>query len=425
MHFKKVIHKGTLSLLVALYANGFTLPAQSVIEPSKVVDFPTALERALQNDPYQKWVDHRIEGIQGDHLQASKRPNPVIGIEIGNLLGSGSYRRTESSEVTLSLSQVIETAGKRNLRVQQAAASQNELLWERAHQRLQKEAQVRAAFIEARIAQDTLKLRHQQLKVAQASAQETARLANEARVPSVDAQSAELHAFQQEFQLEGAKRALQASQLALATHWNEHPETDFVLVGKIQIDPKIPSFDTLANALPQNLELQHYALRKETETAALHLERAQGIPDLQLFCGARYLNEESGEHAFVVGLEMEWPLFNKNKGNIQRAQANVHALESQRTLQQRILFRQLSSTYQNLAAAHNELNTIQNKLIPAAQKILEATELGYQNGRFTYLQLLERKNALFQLEEAQLDALKRYNLAQGKIETLIHPALKP
>lgn len=152
MHFKKVIHKGTLSLLVALHANGFTLPTQSVIEPSKVVDFATALERALQNDPYQEWVDHRIEGIQGDHLQASKRPNPVIGIEIGNLLGSGSYRRTESSEVTLSLSQVIETAGKRKLRVQQAAASQNELLWERAHQRLQKEAQVRAAFIETRIA---------------------------------------------------------------------------------------------------------------------------------------------------------------------------------------------------------------------------------------------------------------------------------
>lgn len=194
MHFKKVIHKGTLSLLVALHANGFTLPTQSVIEPSKIVDFPTTLERALQNDPYQEWVDHRIEGIQGDHLQASKRPNPVIGIEIGNLLGSGSYRRTESSEVTLSLSQVIETAGKRNLRVQQAAASQNELLWERAHQRLQKEAQVRAAFIEARIAQDTLKLRHQQLKVAQASAQETARLANEARVPSVDIQTAAIEA---------------------------------------------------------------------------------------------------------------------------------------------------------------------------------------------------------------------------------------
>ncbi|MEQ8737202.1 MAG: TolC family protein, partial [Hoeflea sp.] len=45
--------------------------------------------------------------------QASFLPNPELGLEVENVFGSGPYSGVDEADITLGVSQLIETGGKR------------------------------------------------------------------------------------------------------------------------------------------------------------------------------------------------------------------------------------------------------------------------------------------------------------------------
>src|SRR3546814_16304334 len=60
--------------------------------------------------------------------------------------------------------------------------------------------------------------------------------------------------------------------------------------------------------------------------AELELERSQAIPDLTLSAGVRQFRE-TDDSAFLVGVSIPIPVFDRNRGAIERAGADVVATE--------------------------------------------------------------------------------------------------
>ena len=121
---------------------------------------------------------------------------------------------------------------------------------------------------------------------------------------------------------------------------------------------------------------------------------------------------------FVAGIEIPWPLFDKNQGNIQTARAKLRSIGHYRATAHRALLVELSDQFSRLGNAYADAIAIQTELLPAAEQTLADTEEGYQRGQFRQLAVLESRQTLFKIRESQLEALARYAEAQSAINAI-------
>lgn len=419
MHF---FHKLKFTSFILFLPVGI-LTAQSGIDSDfETISYSQALQRAIANDPQLALNSILAEAAEGQIQQADLLPNPVVGVEMENIFGSGPFRDVQGMDVTLGITQLIETAGKRAKRTELARTERALIDWERELRLATVESEVRTAFIEVLVAQEALQLRQEQLSLAEHSREETARLVEAARSNQVELTRAELDVRQQQFAINQAERTLQAAHAILAALWGESGESNFSVTGSVELDPDLPELGQLVALLPRSATLARYEGHRRNREAALTLEQARAKPDFEVFGGGRYFNEASGEVAFVVGVEIPWPLFDKNQGNIRTARAQVRAVEYEKAATRRRLIVGLTEAYQRLVAAHGEARSVKEDLLPAAEQTLAETEVGYERGQFTLLSVLESRSTLFEIRETYLDALSRYANAQAQIESLTRPA---
>ncbi|QYY35004.1 TolC family protein [Ruficoccus sp. ZRK36] len=397
-----------------------TLPA----EPTSAVEtitLQTALHRAIPNDPRLGLNSALADAADGQIEQADLPPNPVVGAEVENFLGTGPITGVQGLEVTLGFSQVIETADKQARRTALARRERDIVDWQREVALSELEAEVRASFTEILLAQESVELRQEQLELAEQSERETARLVEAARSSQVELSRAVLAVRQQRYALEQALRYLSVAKANLVMLWGPQAEADFDVEGTIRLEPDVPAFSDLVASLTNTVHLGQYEALRSSREAALELEKAQAVPDFEVFAGGRYFNEDNGNFGFVAGIEVPWPLFDRNQGNIRTARAQVRAVEYEREALRRELLIRLNRAYQALTSAHAEAMSVQEQLMPGAEQALADISAGYERGQYTQLDVLSSRETLFEVREAYLGALQRYTAAQIEIQTLTRP----
>ncbi|HAS22225.1 MAG TPA: TolC family protein, partial [Idiomarina loihiensis] len=96
-----------------------------------------AFEKALQDNPNLQKYPYKQRMAEAEKLQASLRPNPVVGVEVENFAGSGDSQGFDSAQTTLSFSQLIELGEKRERRVEYATARQRQLAAEFNYEKIE------------------------------------------------------------------------------------------------------------------------------------------------------------------------------------------------------------------------------------------------------------------------------------------------
>ena len=411
------ISRSASTVLVFASVNAYSAEVEdpSFTEP---VTFQRALDLAVERDPELKLYDFGAEASTGQIEQASLRPNPVLGAEVENFLGTGPLSGVEGLEFTLGVSQLIETARKREKRTELARREHALIDWDREARRIELEAEVRQAFITVLIAQEELSLRRELLALAERSEEETGRIVEAARSPKVELTRARLAAQRQRFSVQRAQGSLKTAKAELASLWGLGPFQEFTVLGQLRIEDAVAPLAELIALLPHTSPLARFEAESRLRDAVVDLEKARAKPDFELYAAGRYLNEEDGGFGFVAGVEFPWPLSNRNQGNIWTARAQRLAVEQEREAVNRDLLSNLISAHRVLQEAHAATKSITSELLPAAEQTLRDVEEGYQSGLFTLLTLLESRRALFEIREAYLDALSRYARAQAQIAVL-------
>lgn len=385
--------------------------------------YEIALQRALASDPRLPLGEAWSQAASGRVLQADTMPNPVLGVQAENFLGSGPQRGTRGLEITAGISQLIETGGKQEKRTALARMEREQLRWDQELLLNQIQSDLRNAFITALLAQKQVALKQQQLELLEQIVQETERLAQAARSSQAELARARLAVRQQQFALQRAERERVAARQQLALRWGEVAPVEFELDGDIVLRDKLPSLSELALTLSNSAALRRYEAVSRTRQAAVENEKARAMPDVEVFAGARYFNEDEGSYGLMLGVQVPLPLFDRNRGNILAAQAERRAAEYEQQAARRQLMSDLSIAYRELQTAHEEALALKQDLLPAAEQVLKEMQDGYAKGRFTLLEVLSSREALFEVEEAYLDTLSRYASAEVRIEALTRPSL--
>lgn len=110
------VHAWVVSMMIVLLTTHTVVVAQTNSTTNREMTLQSAIQRTLTNSPELHEFTYRQQAVEGEIKTASLKPEVTAGIELENFLGTGDVSGTKDTEMTLTLSSVIELGNKLNSR---------------------------------------------------------------------------------------------------------------------------------------------------------------------------------------------------------------------------------------------------------------------------------------------------------------------
>ncbi len=174
----------------------------------------------------------------------------------------------------------------------------------------------------------------------------------------------------------------------------------------------------LVQRIEDNPDLARWTTEMAMRRAAVALARAEAVPDVTPFGGVKLL-EGADETAFVAGVAMPIPIFDRNQGGILEARIRGTQAQQRYHAAQVRVQTDLAVAYQSLDAAYNEVLIVQAEIEPSARSALEAAEEAFRQGKIGALDLLDAQRTLFAARQQYVDVQATYHQVVIIVERLI------
>jgi len=394
-------------------------PGADAAVPARSLTLEEAVRRALDANPEYAAGRARILAAEGAAETVGAFSNPEFRVEVENF--GGDFPRWRGSESTYAVAQALEAPGKRGARLRAAGhAAEAERLSAEA-ERLDLVARVKGAFLHVLGAQEHLRLSGEGLRTAEELREAVDGLVEAGEVSPIERSRADGELAMAGVDLLRAEQGLSEARRSLSMLWGAEVP-DF---GRVEgtLDEVPPPAD--AESIRRSLEgLPDLAMRREEVSRrreALQLARRERLPDVTLTFGRREF-AETGEHAYVAGIALPLPLWNRNRGRI----VEVSALQDEAVLDLRAAEVRLRVRLENALEASDrcraEVAALRETLLPEMRRVFEAVREGYERGKFPLVDLLMSRGSLIEAEGRYVEALVRLGHARIELERLGGPA---
>lgn len=391
-------------------------------EPAEMVTGELTLRQALAqvllHNPELVVFSWEIRVKEAEALQAGLLPNPELEFGMENFSGSGDFKKINSAENTISMSQLIQIGGKRT-RSRTAAALESELAgWDFETKRLDVLTAATKAFVSVLAMQQRVGQTEELFGVTERFLNTVVERVEAGVSSPVEQTRAKIALSAARIAQDQARLSLEGARKELTALWGGGMATFERAVGSLeQVDP-VPPQENLVAFLNQNPEIARWKTEEKQRDARLALERAKAIPDITLSAGVRNLRE-TNDNAFVVGISVPLPLFDRNQGGISAAIAARNKAQYANQAAHSQGFASLAASYRNLSAAFVAAKALQEQILPATSQAFETIDIGYRAGKFGFLELLDAQRALFEVNGQYIEALAAYHQAKADVERLI------
>jgi cobalt-zinc-cadmium efflux system outer membrane protein len=381
------------------------VPAAVAAAPSALT-LAQALSLALERHPELAAARSEVLASEAARLVAGARPAPVVEGELEDT-------RRDTRSTTLRLAQPIELGGKRQARLDVADSARDAALARQALRRGQLRAEVTAAFAEALIAQERVRLAEAALALARGGSEAAQRRVLAGKVSPIEETRARVAQSGVAAELALARGELRAALQGLQALLGGEQHVEAV-AGEIAL-PAVPPQATLLARLQQVPALRAARLDADRLGALARLERARRVPDVTVGVGAKR-NEELGRTQALLTLSVPLPVSDAWRGaelEALRRQDQAHFEAEAGALRLRA---EVARAHERLQAASSEARTLQDEVLPGAQSVFEATTKGYELGKFGFLDVLDAQRTLLLSRTQYLRALAQAQLAAADIE---------
>jgi len=349
----------------------------------------------LDTTPASQEANATVEAAEARLRQALVRPNPSMAIQAENFAGTGPFSNFDRTDLSLSLSQDLELWGRRPARINTARGDAEVANRSRRLAVVDAAGRLALAYAEAEAAERRAKLAEERLALSLADARAALALVEQGREPLLRGIQADSEAASARAALDEAKAEMEASFARLITlAMLDQPVTT---VANSLLDAQAQAATSESNAPTVDLaEAEMSAAERR-----IAVERIRATPDVSASVGVTRFSEH--QTAVTVGLSMPLPLFDRNKGNIDAAQAEFRAAEA-RVMQAR------QDAQASRAAAVARLTASTSRVsaadagVASAQEAYRLSRLGAESGRISQLELRVSRSALITASNAAVDA---------------------
>lgn len=354
-----------------------------------------ALQLARRTLPELAAAQKEVAASQGQLVQAQTLSNPELSYS------SEDWRGNNSSQ-TVQLNWPVELGNKRELRSKSAQSAVDLAQTEQRQVELRLFHQVRQAYFELLLAQQQTALGLASLELAQAfslSVQQRIRAGKLAAAEQLKANVAEntaqLELIQAQQQEQGARLQLQS--LVADRSWQHLSKAPLA-------PPELPELDNMQVQLSTNPVVQKARIEWQQRQHMSALERAKRLPDLTLSMGVKRSREIPGQQV-LIGVSLPLMLFDRNQGNLNEAlQREAKAADDLAALT-RQLHAELQQNHSRYLSLQAQIKLLQQQILPDAQRAYQAARLGFDHGKFGFLEVLDAQRSLFSQQALHLKTL--------------------
>jgi cobalt-zinc-cadmium efflux system outer membrane protein len=384
----------------------------SMAAQAQTLDLEQARDLVLEHHPGIKALMEEHAAAEAGVRQASAYLNPEIEVETEDL---------GRSEVQVVLTQPISIGGRRGAAIAIARREAEIARLRLEEGQISVVADLMRRFIPILGTRQRLALVDSLLEVSTGGIGAVRRLVGAGAAMEVDLTRAELE--RDELLLERAEleRRLAEAQVRLSELWGDTPLGFDDVGGALPGSLELPTRDELDLAMEDHPTSRLSGAERSVIEAELDEARAEGSPELALSAG--YLrNNELEEDAFVGGLSLSLPVFNRNKGAVAAKRHQMQAAEHQAKGEQLERSTALATLYSQIGGTGQELAALSGEILPKAARIHAALEAFYAQGKTGILDVLEARRHLLELRMRNVDLIEEQaHLAVDLVELTGYP----
>lgn len=381
-----------------------------------------AVQMALENNPELRASQAQVEAAAGRAYQAKKWSNPELELVAEEWPVSGG-RGFSDAKQTIGIAQTLPYPGKKPLDRQIGGAGVKLSQAHLAVRRTEIVRDVKAAFCRVLAAERVLAVSTQLVAVAEASS-----VAASKRVEA--GASAFQEQLRAELQLERARtdsmefeRELATTRQVLATLLGRQELRDAPLEGRLA---ETPSATLLSAEGAAENHPSAAAAQANLEQAELAHRRARldPYPDVKVGLSGGRIGE-TGESIIQLGFSLPLPLLDRGKGKQQETRANVNMAEAEAQVVRQQLQREWANAQKRYRTAVEQAGNYRERMLPKATEALELVQIGFAQGKFGFIDLLDTQRTAAEAQLAYQQKLLEMNIAQAELEALLEPQIEP
>ncbi len=380
---------------------------------------PDLIARALSANAELQAVRLNVQRARARLTQAGLRPNPSLDFEQQR----GVFNSPGERSTYVGVSYPLEMGGKRARRLSLAQAEIEVAQAEVAERERRLAADVRAAYLEAMVAQRELDITEGLNRLDT----QTVRVV-EIRVNEGDAAPLEANLLRVEIDRLRARRALvegrlQAALLKLKTLAGM-PLTDSLQVREelaqpLLREPPAAPEAALEIALRTRPDVRMARLLEAAAQAGFKLAQAQAVPDI--IVSARYGTTQNSfddtpigfltdrDKLFSVGVSIPLPLFNRNQGTQAEAATTIVQAQRRREFIEAVVRSEVNSALARYKAAQAALSAFEQGVIVRSNDNIRAIRAAYEVGAFRVTDLIAEQRRLLDSQREYTETLaERY-----------------
>lgn len=381
--------------------------------PAEGVTLTDLLFLAEQANPELRSSRSAVGIAAGQAWQAGLYPNPM-----GYATSSEMGLEDDSPTVIVGIEQPIVIGNRLRAAVAEADAEETARLADVGRVRLEVfgrvaelHARVQSLDAQFELVDELISIGEKTLEIAVTRFQ-----ARAVAEPDVIRPRVEVHQLRADRQRIAQELAAVEKQLGLAL------DTDPISADRLESSISMTPMPLDEDHLAASVEAGHPALivadrEIDAAEAAIKRIRADRVPDLNLTAGVGY-SEEDDQGIAEIGIGVEIPLWDRLQGDLVSARFDLMKRRSDKTATRNRLLSELADAKGAYDAAREQLRVIRDDVVPDAQRAFDLIDESYRAGRASFIDLLDAQRTLMQSRRTLIELAGRASVARARIAAI-------
>lgn len=376
-----------------------------------------AVSRALTSHGLLAAGQSRIAAAEGLRRQAALMPNPKLVLQLENTrpYGNPAFQFNRDTDQFAYLQYMFETANKRGLRTEAAAANVQRVELERETLASQIRARVKAAYWQAAGAAQIQRwldddvtrfdeiVNYHQIRVREGAAAES------------DLLRVQLEASRLRLSASNARLTADRARIDLLREMGQSEFPELTFTDSVEsIRPEIP--DPPESALERRAEVK---LARQVRTAALsqaRLQQALAKPNIDILAGYK---RTGGLDTMIAGVQVDLPIANRNQGNLAAALSDAKVAESTLAAVEAVVRAEVEGARRAVTIRKTQLDSILGAMRAQSTESQRIASAAYRVGGVELLRLLDAERARIETQVLYYQTLSEYQQAVSALEAAL------
>ena len=392
-------------------AVGERAPQSAAAAAAEPLSLAKAIELALEGNPEVAAAKRQWEATEGQVLQGRSRPNPELAYSLED---TRSKTRTQSWQLNLP----VELGGKRAARTKAAEKTREQAQAQLAELQATVRANVAAAYFDVLTAQERLVLARDSAALAKSSTDTVSKRVAAGKVSPVEESKARVAeaGVRVELAQAASEQRNALSRLFALLGRIDAPYT--VLEGKAENLPSVPSLADLQPLISSAPGVVLARIEVDRRKALTALEQSKRVPDVTVSVGMQRSNETQ-RNVLLFGVSVPLPVFDRNQGNLLEALKLEDKARDELQAASVRLHSEVAQARERLSTIIAEVQSLKQDVLPGAKSAYDAATIGFENGKFNFLEVLDAQRTYFTAKSQYLKALGEAHRAAADIDRLL------